>query len=748
MKSAIDQPDLKHLVLLGGGHAQISVLKSLAMKPVPGLRVTLISRDVMTPYSGMLPGYIEGQYRAEDITIDLSHLARHAGARFIHGEVDAIDPDKKTISLKGRPHLSYDVLSINIGSNPDLDSIKGAREHAVAVKPISTLLDRINPIMANDMPISTITIIGGGAAGVEVALSLHHFMQSQLREVKITLIHRGKQIMPEFPQRAAELLMREMAAKQIDVLTETAAVEIKADAVLLDDGQSIPSDQTLVITAGRAPSFLADSGLSLDDRGFIAIRNSLQSESHDDVFASGDIATLTTHPRPKAGVYAVRAGHVLKHNLRAYLHGNSLNHWIPQKNYLALIGVGGSRALPIRGNIALPPSEWAWRLKNKIDTRFIEKFTNLPEMEKPPISALAKEIKETDQADDPALLAMRCLGCGAKTGWSDLKEALAAAEAHLRSETGDGHLNHDINIISDSAEINIKSDGIMVQSADAISAIIDDAYTLGRIAALHAMSDLFASHAKPHHALAMLTLPAAMAEMQKDDITQLLSGAMNAFHEAGAYIAGGHTSQASDLQVGFAVTGFKHDKPVYTPKDGDALILTKPLGIGLIMAGHNQGHPLATGTLRDAAIAVMTQSNGLAADILAPYGRFPMTDVTGFGLIRHGYSLLGSIDHGTSSADIITSALPMISGVQDLAEDGVSSSILTKNIASAAIEGESTLPRSLLYDPQTGGGLLAVIPHELVQDIITTLNEAGHQAAHIGWFRQDGAAQIRIAEAW
>ena len=105
MKSAIDQPDLKHLVLLGGGHAQISVLKSLAMKPVPGLRVTLISRDVMTPYSGMLPGYIEGQYRAEDITIDLSHLARHAGARFIHGEVDAINPDEKIISLKGRPHL-------------------------------------------------------------------------------------------------------------------------------------------------------------------------------------------------------------------------------------------------------------------------------------------------------------------------------------------------------------------------------------------------------------------------------------------------------------------------------------------------------------------------------------------------------------------------------------------------------------------------------------------------------------------
>ena len=124
------------------------------------------------------------------------------------------------------------------------------------------------------------------------------------------------------------------------------------------------------------------------------------------------------------------------------------------------------------------------------------------------------------------LLFSRCVAWDAalKRGGSDLKEALAAAEAHIRSETGDVHLNHDINIISDSAEINIKSDGIMVQSADAISAIIDDAYTLGRIAALHAMSDLFASHAKPHHALAMLTLPAAMAEMQKDDITQPFQG--------------------------------------------------------------------------------------------------------------------------------------------------------------------------------------------------------------------------------
>ena len=239
-----------------------------------------------------------------------------------------------------------------------------------------------------------------------------------------------------------------------------------------------------------------------------------------------------------------------------------------------------------------------------------------------------------------------------------------------------------------------------------------------------------------------------MAVLQKDDITQLLSGAMLALHEEGAYLAGGHTSQAQDLQVGFAVTGLSEHKDIYKPKDGDALILTKPLGIGLIMAGHQQGHPIATGLVRDAAIDVMCQSNGKAAQILNKFGIYPMTDVTGFGFIRHTYSLLEQIDDGLGSADIITSALPYIDGVIELALDHISSSILSKNMISAPVIGQTSFPQSILHDPQTGGGLLAIVPHEDAHNIASALIDDGLQAAHIGWYKQDRQSSVRIADTW
>jgi selenide,water dikinase len=755
-----DNPDVKHLVLLGGGHAQVAVLKSLAMRPIDGLRITLISRDVMTPYSGMLPGYLEGYYEADDIVIDLSHLARLAGARFIHAAVDAIDPARKEVSIKGRPALSYDVLSVNIGSNPDLDAIEGAGKHAVPVKPISTLLGRITPLLYDDASSDVMTIIGGGAAGVEVALSLDHFMKSRNRKVGVTLVHRGARIVPEFPERAARTLTRQLEKNGIRVITGTAVVSIARNTVTLSDGNTITSNQTLVVTAGRAPSFLAASGLDLDDRGFIAVSPTLQCLSHDDIFAAGDIATVMESPRPKAGVFAVRAGAILTTNVRAHLLGEALKSWTPQRHYLALIGTGGGRAVPTRGPYVLPASRWAWKLKVWIDKRFIRKFTALPEM-KPSVSPFAdKALKKTRQdkredqpqadLDDPALLAMRCLGCGAKTGWSDLEAAMIAAEAYIRNTIGANLTSPRLDVAADSAELPLSGlpKGTLVQSVDAISALVDDPYQLGRIAALHAMSDVFASHARPHHALAMLTLPAALAEMQKDDITQLLAGAMLAFHENGAYLAGGHTSQARDLQVGFAVTGFADKRPLDNVKHGDALLLTKPLGVGMIMAGHMQGHPAATGRLREAAIEVMSRSNGPAAAILGKFGKFPMTDVTGFGLIRHTASLLSRIGDGSHSAVIITKAIPRLDGVLDLARAGIQSSLAGRNAVAAPVEGKSDLLPSILHDPQTGGGLLAVVPSSRVKHITADFEAKGESAVNIGTIKADGKARMEVKASW
>ncbi len=729
-----ETPALKHLILLGGGHAQIAVLKDLAMRPIEGLRITLISRDVLTPYSGMLPGYLEGVYSGDEINIDLSHLARLANARFIHGAVERIDADNQQIFIKNRPPMDYDILSINIGSNPSLAAIEGAAEYSIPVKPISTLLDRLDPIF-NEA--KSIAVIGGGAAGVEVALSLHHRLAG--RGVSFSLIHSPPCLLPEFPAKAAEIVSREMKDKNIALYTGAKVNRIGKDLIEITGQSPIKADKIVVATAGKAPAFLAQSGLDLDDRGFIAVRGSLQSTSHSNVFASGDSATVISAPRPKAGVFAVRAGPILAHNLRQYIFGKTLKQWQPQRHYMALLGTGGSRAMLIRGSLVLPPSRIAWRLKEWIDRKFITKFTDLPKMESAPAPLLSAMVDAGDTAAK-ALTGMRCLGCGGKAGWADLDAAIAAAEDFLQSQG----FCPKISRMKDSAALDmssLSSGFVIMQSIDSISALIDDPFMLGRIAALHALSDLFASHAKPHSALALLGLPAALPHLQKDDITQLLAGAMLALYEHGAVLAGGHTAESPQMQIGFAVTGISNGAKIRKPQDGSHLILTKPLGIGTIMAAHRQG--LASGAMRDKAIAIMAESNDKPAEIAASFGRYPMTDVTGFGLARHCLSLLSQM--GRDSAEFVADAIPYIDGAAGLSRAGVVSSLAAANAESAPIHGLS-LP--LLHDPQTSGGLLMIVPKGKSAAVLKALQAATVNAAIIGRLRCDGLSQIRTVKQW
>lgn len=734
MKKNHMQAELQHLVLLGGGHAQVAVLKDLAMRPVSGLRVTLISRDIMTPYSGMLPGFMEGCYRADEITIDLSHLARYAGARFIHGEVTELDADARTITLKGRPPIYFDLLSINIGSSPDPASLPGAAEHATPIKPISTLVERFDAII-NRSEGQHIAVIGGGAAGVEVALALHHRMKGN-PATKISIFHRGERLVPEYPEIAARYLAKACHQRGISSHCGIGVKAVEKDILLLDDGTTYAIDHALLVTAGRAPTWLSKTGLALDENGFISVNADLSSVSHSDIFAAGDIASLGFDPRPKAGVFAVRAGKPLAENLRRKLLGQPLRHWRPQSRYLALIGLGGGLAMPVRGNLALPPSRLAWRWKEWIDRKFMEKYSDLAPMTPPPKPALAAQIID---ADDPALADMRCMGCGAKAGYGTLHDALENAAAITKQRFPDAAPLQAIT--SDSSSMVIGRETI-IQSVDALSALVDDPFTLGMIAARHAMSDLFASNARPVSALAMITLTPALARLQQDDISQIMAGAMLALYEEGAMLSGGHTSEGDTMQVGFAVTG-KSDGTPLQPQPGDRLILTKPLGVGLIMAAHGQGDRDATGLLRQDAITTMLQSNGPAAEVLARHGHFAITDVTGFGLARHLLSLLSRGGAGLS-AMINHSQLPVISGVETILHKGVASSLTAMNRKAVPLIMETETPETIYHDPQTGGGLLAAIPPSMADAVFKELNDHGVVAAVIGEVTEDGAAQIRV----
>ena len=743
-------PELMHLVLLGGGHAQISVLKSLGMEPMAGLRVTLVSRDRLTPYSGMLPGYIEGKYTKSEAMIDLVRLAHFAGARFIHDTATGIDADKHILTLANHPPLHFDRLSINIGSTPRLDHIDGASEHALPIKPVPELMEQLDAITQGHRQCKNINIIGGGVAGVEVAFALHQRLNiNAQRQVNIRVIHAGKRLVDQLNSKATNLVMQAMIARDITAITQRKAIAVSAQQIILDDTSVLNNDLTLITTSATPPAWLKDTGLATCPAGFLAINRYCQSISHEYIFAAGDIATLTSDVRPKSGVFAVRAGPILRDNIRRSLLSKALRLWSPQRQHLALIGVGGGSAMAVRGRIAWKPRPILWALKEWIDRRFIKQFTDLPDMPMPRPPVIAQDMKASD---DPAFLAMQCMGCGGKAGWSTLSQAIEKAyhlAKQMRPDLPFSSLRDSIN--TDASQVPIprtKTSYDLVQSVDAISAITDDPFMLGRIATLHALSDLFAAHAKPFSALCLVSLPRASRVQQGDDLLHIISAILITLAEHGIGLNGGHTMSADQMQVGLAVNGLRPSSLTeHTPVIGDCLILTKPLGVGLIMAGYHRNHPTVSGLMVKAALDVMAISNAKAAEIASHYGYFPMTDVTGFGLMRHARSLADRYDP-QMGLSISLAKLPCLPGVSTLLSNNIASSMVADNLAATKYVNASSqlLPYALLHDPQTSGGLLMMVPPEHAETICNQLKESDHEAAIIGHITDTNDGMIAVLD--
>lgn len=721
------------LVLAGGGHAQVAVLKSLAMKPVAGLRTTLVCRDINTPYSGMLPGFVEGAWSAPEIHIDLARLAQMAGARFITEAVTRIDADAQLLHLENRPPLPFDVLSLNIGGEPDLTAIDGAADHCIPVKPIGRFRNRLDALTATGHP-GRLAVIGGGAAGCELALALsRRWLDATGKRPQITIYTRSARLVPEMPARAARLIFTSLTAAGIAVHCGQSVTGITANELSLEDGSRHEFDVGFLVTAVAPPAWLANTGLTLDERGFVAVQRTLQSVSHPHIFAAGDIATLVEDPRPKAGVYAVRAGPVLAENVRRHLHARRLRRWSPQKRALAIIGTADGRAIGIRGTHASSSRAWWW-LKKWIDRRWMAKYTNL-RMPPPPAPKMFAGLKDRSAPDtDPAFEAMRCLGCGAKTGHETLAAAMREAVEIAVSLGADRRLMPPDGLADDSAILPVPEGGELVQSIDSLSEIVSDPFLLGRLAAIHAMSDIYAANAVPVWAMANVTMGMARLELQQHQLTQLMAGALLALSEAGVQLVGGHTGESHDLSLGFAVTGWRERAPIPPEADQEtALILTKPLGIGVIMAAHMQ--LAARGDHVQAAIDLMATGNGRAAQILSEQTPM-MTDVTGFGLARHALNLAERC--GSKGAAIHLDALPCLDGAQTLLEKGHRSTLHDQNRAAARLAGNGTATgphdarTEILFDPQTSGGLLIALPAADAMQTVMQLVDNGVSAGIVG----------------
>ncbi|MEG5162907.1 FAD-dependent oxidoreductase [Microcoleus sp. AT3-A2] len=427
---------MKDLVLIGGGHSHAIVLKMFGIKPLPEVRLTLISDVLHAPYSGMLPGHVAGFYDYDECHIDLRSLAEFARCQIVVDRAIAIDLNKNLVICQTRPPINFDVLSVDIGSTPATLSVPGAAEYAIAAKPVPEFLASWNQLISErqnhpQKPLR-IAIVGGGAGGVELALN----MQSRLgkeegrrkkeegrgkREEErgkkeegrrkreenlenlsseIHLFHSGAELMQGHNQRVRLRLQEILISRgiKLHLMEKVIAIE-KPETIDIEDNQECPMpnaqcpipnakiscqsglelecNRIFWVTQASAANWIRESGLAADSNGFMEVNDCLQSVSHPNVFGAGDICAMVNYPRPKAGVFAVRQGKPLFKNLQQFLLEKPLKPFAPQEQYLGLIGTGNKMAIASRGNF-MWESWLLWYWKDWIDRQFMQQFSNLP----------------------------------------------------------------------------------------------------------------------------------------------------------------------------------------------------------------------------------------------------------------------------------------------------------------------------------------------------------------------------------
>jgi len=369
---------MKRLVLLGGGHSHVEVLRRFGAAPLPGTELVLASPYPDTPYSGMLPGWIAGHYARADCHIDLSSLTRFARCRFVPSACNRLDPVERVVHCADGTILPYDVVSVDTGAASAAEDIPGTAEHALPVKPVEEFIPRWDAMraqVARGQGPRRILMVGGGAAGVEVLLAMQHHLHqvAPTSRIGFALAADTDTILPGHNGSVRRIFTRVLEERGVALHLGSAAERVESGAVRLAGGGRIEADAIVWATGASAPSWPKAAGLATDGSGFIRVDVRLQSVSHPQVFASGDIAGIDGHPRPKSGVYAVRAGPPLSMNLRRALTGEQLVAWNPQKEALALISTGDRRAVASRGRLALE-GKWVWRWKDWIDRRFVERY--------------------------------------------------------------------------------------------------------------------------------------------------------------------------------------------------------------------------------------------------------------------------------------------------------------------------------------------------------------------------------------
>ncbi len=738
-------PIERDLVLVGGGHAHVQVIKKWMMAPVPGVGLTVVLDRAEAVYSGMVPGFVAGEFEAYDCTIDVVPLVRRAGGTALLSAATRIDPVARTVELEGRPPLRYDVASLDVGSTVRGLELPGVTRFALATRPIGRFVDRLGERVdalrarfeANpDGAPLRVVIVGAGAAGVEIACTLHARLGDLARRFDWALMSSDEAPMKGAKRSLERAVRRALDARGIRFVPHAKVTGVQRDSVSTERGEH-PADLVIWAAGGGALPVCHESPLPLDDAGFVRVDRELRVEGSGTLFAVGDCASFTASPLPKAGVYAVRQGPVLADNLRATLEGRGLRPYRPQGDFLALLNLGAGRAIGSRNGITLEGRSM-WRLKESIDRGFMKKFQVL-DAEGQPSPDFGASAAMSD-ADEP----MDCGGCAAKVGARPLEDALARLDAAPE----DASVLLGLGRPDDAAAVKLPGGDVLLATVDGFRAFDGDAHLVARVAAQNALTDVYVKGGTPRHALALVTVERGSAERTRNRLDQVLSGLRRELDAAGVSLVGGHSTIGPELFVALTVTGTMPEGRAPLAIDrlrpGDRLVLTKPLGTGVLLAADMRG--VVPGHVRAAATESMLRSTAKAASVALEHDVAAATDVSGFGLLGHLGEMLRASNVDAVIDPSVVPALPM---ARDLLARGIHSTAHESNTEARRSLAENDVAASpsldLLLDPQTSGGLLVAVAPNDYTHLIEKLQAAGDiHACEIGHIER-GAGLTHIA---
>ena len=700
------------------------------MDPPKNAQLVCVSDFPVVTYSGMLPGVIAGQYPKSAMEIDLVRLAQSAGARVIVGKVTGLDHQRRELLFADRPPLNFDVMSIGIGSRPSFKGVEvDSANCLLAVKPMQTFLARLAERLIEVQKINQtprIAIVGGGVGSIEIAFCLYERFFGKPKHAvspwpvglkpKIEMVTGGQKLGTGLLESSVRKISNELRSRAVEIHTRCRVNKVDSAGLKFTSGDSLDADVVIWATSAVGSPILSELGLENDERGFLLTKQNLEVTNLPGVFAVGDTGTIVGSDISKAGVFAVRQGPILTDNIRRLIKGEKdLRDYHPQKGFLKLVNFGNDRAIAEYKGQSFA-NGFSWKLKDYIDVKFMKMYQDYQPMDMAPPTAEESEAT------------MRCLGCGGKVGSQILSDVLRELQIDSHPDVKIGLDNPD-----DAAVIATHNNEVTV-TTDFFAAPFDDPYLVGRIAALNSASDCFVMGAKPTSALAIVQLPLGHPRAQTQVMREIMVGSVEEFNSMGAAVVGGHSIEGPRTMVGFTVLG----KQVVPPKTkgmlqpGDRLILTKPLGTGILLAAWMQCqmpadcyHPL---------VETMLQSNEVAIELVNQFNVSALTDVTGFGFIGHLIELMRA---SNVSVKIDSNAIPVLQGCQELVDAGIESTLAPDNQSLAGrvnFESKHAITDSALaplFDPQTGGGLLFGVEHREVEAALGFLGEKGFGTATV-----------------